>query len=399
MARSTGRDSYKRDRMIVGGVITGLLVVSALFGPAIVAEDPIQISLEKALEPPSWQHPFGRDALGRDLLARTVYGARLACLIVVCGVMIGAAAGVWVGIWAGYAGGFRERVVVRVIDVLLAFPGFLLALAAATLLGPGTANLIIAVGFFSFPTFARVARAMTLSLKQEPYVTAAITRRDRPPHHRPSPLDKRSGTAGRPRSAPDGRRNRHGFRPILPGPGPPCTDARMGGDARCRQGVPLARPAAGLGSRRGALLKLIRTLSPRRWIASQRRPALSVVAGPYGLTHARLEVEVSGGDEQQIGKAVEVSVDRRTRREIVGQAHDGPLGPSRDRAGHVTQGSRTARLPGRMKFFRGGSDSARRSISLSIPAILSARCEVSAWGEAISAPISNRSRWIASIGP
>lgn len=173
MARSTGRDSYKRDRMIVGGVITGLLVVSALFGPAIVAEDPIQISLEKALEPPSWQHPFGRDALGRDLLARTVYGARLACLIAVCGVMIGAAAGVWVGIWAGYAGGFRERVVVRVIDVLLAFPGFLLALAAATLLGPGTANLIIAVGFFSFPTFARVARAMTLSLKQEPYVTAA----------------------------------------------------------------------------------------------------------------------------------------------------------------------------------------------------------------------------------
>lgn len=158
---------------MIGACLTGALVATALLGPAIVFEDPLAISLDKAFAAPSLSHPFGRDALGRDLFARTVYGARLACLITFSGVATGASAGIWLGVWAGYTGGWRERTAMRLIDVMLAFPGFLLALAAATLLGPGTVNLIVAVGFFSFPTFARVARAMTLSLKEELYVTAA----------------------------------------------------------------------------------------------------------------------------------------------------------------------------------------------------------------------------------
>lgn len=169
--RTVGQE--KRGRLVAGGLISGLLLVVAFVGPLLVTEDPIAISLEQALEPPSLAHPFGRDALGRDLLARTVYGARLACMIAVGGVMLGATAGVWLGVWAGFAGGLRERIVVRLIDVLLAFPGFLLALITATLFEPGVLNLVIAVGFYSFPVFTRMARSMTLSLKQELYVVAA----------------------------------------------------------------------------------------------------------------------------------------------------------------------------------------------------------------------------------
>lgn len=163
----------KRHRLLLGGCMTSLLIATALVGPSIVSQDPLSIALDQALAPPSLAHPLGRDALGRDLLARTVYGARVALLISFLGVILGASAGIMLGVWAGYAGGWRESVAMRLVDVLLAFPGFLLALVAATLLGPGTINLAVAVGFFSFPTFARVARAMTRSLKQELYVTAA----------------------------------------------------------------------------------------------------------------------------------------------------------------------------------------------------------------------------------
>jgi len=133
----------------------------------------LAIELERSLEPPSLAHPLGRDALGRDLLARIVHGARLACAVAFGGVALGASFGIWLGIWAGYAGGIVERAVMRAIDVLMAFPGFLLALLAASLLGPGVPSLVFAVGFFSFPAFARVARSLAASLKGELYVKAA----------------------------------------------------------------------------------------------------------------------------------------------------------------------------------------------------------------------------------
>lgn len=174
MRRWNGRQNPRAGRLVAGGLLTALLVLTATAGPVLVPADPFAIRLEKALEPPTPTHPLGRDALGRDLLARIVHGARLACAIAFGGVAMGAGFGIWLGAWAGYAGGPLERAVMRVVDALLAFPGFLLALLAASLLGPGILNVVIAVGFFTLPAFARVTRSLAASLKAESYVQAAL---------------------------------------------------------------------------------------------------------------------------------------------------------------------------------------------------------------------------------
>lgn len=160
-------------RLILGFMLCGVFTVCALVGPFAAPYDPHTIALERALEGPSGEHPFGTDALGRDLLSRTLWGARLAFVVCVLGVGSGAACGTALGLWVGMVGGTAERIVMRAVDVLLAFPGFLLALAAAAALGPGTENLIASVGFFSFPPFVRVARAEARALVKEEFVAAA----------------------------------------------------------------------------------------------------------------------------------------------------------------------------------------------------------------------------------
>lgn len=170
-----GNGVQLRLRLALGGALAALFVAAALFGPALAPEDPNAINLSRAFEPPNPGSILGRDELGRDLLSRTLHGARLSFLVSVLGVGLGAAVGVFAGLWAGYAGGLAERAIMRCVDVLLSFPGFLLALMAAAAIGPGTKNLIVAVGFFSFPDFARVARAKARSLRREEYVAAART--------------------------------------------------------------------------------------------------------------------------------------------------------------------------------------------------------------------------------
>lgn len=164
----------KRDgRLAAGLLLTALLILTALFGPSLYPRDPNAVVLERALEGISRESPLGRDELGRDLLARAIHGARMALWVSGGGVFLGAFAGVWFGLWCGFRGGVFDRLSARFVDLLLAFPGFLLALTAAAVLGPGTANLIVAVGLFSFPPFARVARTLILTLKEERYVQAA----------------------------------------------------------------------------------------------------------------------------------------------------------------------------------------------------------------------------------
>lgn len=165
----------RRIRLVLGGILSSLFVAAALFGPTLAPFDPNATELARAFEAPTTDSVLGRDELGRDLFSRTLHGARLAFLISVLGVGAGAIVGTAAGLWAGYVGGIWERVVVRCVDILLAFPGFLLALVAATAVGPGTLNLIVAVGFFSFPAFVRVARAGSRSLRKEEYVAAART--------------------------------------------------------------------------------------------------------------------------------------------------------------------------------------------------------------------------------
>lgn len=160
---------------IIGLSLTVTFLLSAAAGPLLTSADPYAIAPQKAFSPMSIEHPLGTDELGRDLLERTLHGARLAFMISVVGVGLGALFGISVGVWVGFVGGILDRCTMRLVDVLLAFPGFLLALVAAAALGPGVGNLMIAVGFFSFPPFVRVARTLARSLGREEYVAAART--------------------------------------------------------------------------------------------------------------------------------------------------------------------------------------------------------------------------------
>ncbi len=123
--------------------------------------------------PPSVDHPFGTDELRRDLFARTLFGLRSSLIISISAVSIGATIGISAGFVAGYAGGWTERIMMRVVDSLLAFPGLLAAMAILTILGPGTRNVGIAVAFFNVPAFCRLSRAQMLSEKNKDYVFAS----------------------------------------------------------------------------------------------------------------------------------------------------------------------------------------------------------------------------------
>jgi len=149
------------------------LCLIAVFGPFLPVADPYAQDISKALQLPSMDHWFGTDQLGRDLLSRTIAGSRFSLLIGFGAVIVGLMIGVPFGMMAGYYGRWVDAIFARVIDVLLAFPGIVLALAVVAVTGPGISNLILAVGLRTIPVFARVSRAETLSLRQRDFVDAA----------------------------------------------------------------------------------------------------------------------------------------------------------------------------------------------------------------------------------
>ena len=153
------------------GVIGGFALL-AFFAPWLAPHDPIRQSLPDALARPSLRFPLGTDEFGRCVLSRIVYGARLSLLVGVLATAIGAS----LGISLGLAGGYFRRLdgwVMRTMDVLLAFPGVLLAIAVMAALGPSLHNVMIAVGIRSIPSFARLTRGMVLSLKELEFVQSA----------------------------------------------------------------------------------------------------------------------------------------------------------------------------------------------------------------------------------
>ena len=153
--------------------IIALLVMLAIFGFLLPLRNPYAQNIMKAMELPSAEHWFGTDQLGRDLLSRIVAGSRFSLLIGIGAVSVGLLIGVPFGMLAGFYGRWVDATFARVVDVLLAFPGIILALAVVAVTGPGIGNLILAVGFRTIPVFARVARAETLSLSQRDFVEAA----------------------------------------------------------------------------------------------------------------------------------------------------------------------------------------------------------------------------------
>ncbi len=163
-----------RNKIAVAGLVILLgMVASSLLAPAILPYNPNAADLDNALHPPTLAHPFGTDQLGRDLLTRVVYGGRISLLIGVIAVALAAAVGVPLGLMSGYYSGFFDLVVQRVMDVMLAFPGFLLALTLISLLGVGLTNVILSVGISSIPVYVRLIRGVTLSTRELTYVESA----------------------------------------------------------------------------------------------------------------------------------------------------------------------------------------------------------------------------------
>lgn len=151
----------------------GAIVLAAIFAPVIAPYGEAEIDPIIALDPPSWAHPMGTDMFGRDVFSRVLYGARLSLFIGIAAATIGAVIGLVVGMAAGYFGRWLDRAAMGMIDILLAFPGTLLAMVIVAMLGPSTANLILAVGIATVPGYARLVRSLTLSIRQADYVLAA----------------------------------------------------------------------------------------------------------------------------------------------------------------------------------------------------------------------------------
>ena len=164
----------RRSRLALPGLaIVLVFVLCGAFAPLIAPYDPYQNDLMNVLMPPSAEHWFGTDELGRDLFSRIIHGARISLIEGVFSVALAMMIGVPIGMVSGYLGGRIDAVIMRLIDVLLAFPGVLLAIVIISVLGPGLTNAIIAVAVYTIPIFARLARGSTLTVKDEPYVEAA----------------------------------------------------------------------------------------------------------------------------------------------------------------------------------------------------------------------------------
>ena len=149
-----------------------LTVSLAFLAPWVLPIDPLHQELSASLEPPSAQYWFGADELGRDLLARVVYGARTSLVTAAGAVAIAAAVGIPIGLVAGFFGGWRDAVLMRFIDVLLALPNILFAMALIAVLGRSQLAALVAVGITGVPSFARITRAQVLSLRQRDFVLA-----------------------------------------------------------------------------------------------------------------------------------------------------------------------------------------------------------------------------------
>ncbi len=158
---------------LVGGILLLIYVLTALLAPVLFPGNPSAPNLMKSLERPSLEHPLGTDELGRSILGRIIYGSRVSLLIAVGVISVGLFIGVPLGLVSGYYGGKVDFGIQRVTDTMLAFPGFLLALALVAVLGVGLKNTVISIGISMVPTYIRLVRGCVLSVKEEVYVEAA----------------------------------------------------------------------------------------------------------------------------------------------------------------------------------------------------------------------------------
>lgn len=167
------RQMRSRRLALAAGAFLALMFTFAFVAPFVLPYDPSGFDYLSTLQGPSLTHWAGTDEFGRDIFARLMFGAKLSLFIGATSVTLGAVIGIAFGLIAGYYGGILDAVIMRISDVLFAFPGILLAIGIIAVLGPGFGNVIIAVAVFSVPAFARIVRGGTLALKESTYVEAA----------------------------------------------------------------------------------------------------------------------------------------------------------------------------------------------------------------------------------
>ena len=160
---------------LAGLFIVAVLILMAIFAPLLAGGvSPIEQNLASRLAPPSAAHWFGTDELGRDIYARTLYGARVTLTIVMLVSVVVAPVGLAVGTLAGYLGGWIDAVLMRITDIFLAFPRLVLALAFAAALGPGIENAVIAISLTAWPPYARIARSETVTIAKSDFILAVV---------------------------------------------------------------------------------------------------------------------------------------------------------------------------------------------------------------------------------
>lgn len=165
---------FFRNRLVVVGLaVTLALILTALLAPVLAPFDPTAQNLEQGLSPPTPAHPLGQDKFGRDILSRIIYGARISLWVGLSTALVSLAIGTTIGAISGYLGGLTDEIVTRIIDILLAFPGILLALALMAILGPSLNNVIIALCAVGWVGYARLARGQVLAIKEREFVLAA----------------------------------------------------------------------------------------------------------------------------------------------------------------------------------------------------------------------------------
>ncbi|MCS6939629.1 MAG: ABC transporter permease [Roseiflexaceae bacterium] len=172
-ARRWQRAFWRHRSLLVGSVLLAIILCGVAFPSLFTNRSPVVMNIRERLQPPNPTYPFGTDQYGRDMLARVLYGGRTSLVMGVVPILIAAGAGAALGLVAGYHGRWLDALLMRVMDVWIALPIILLALAIVTALGPGLVNIMIAIGVAWIPYYARMVRGVTLSLREHSFIEAA----------------------------------------------------------------------------------------------------------------------------------------------------------------------------------------------------------------------------------
>lgn len=171
---------FRRNRKaMIGLTIVVVLVVVAIFAPLLAPYSISETNIPERTQPPSLEHPFGTDSLGRDVLSRVIMGTRISLYVGFAPILIAFIAGTTIGVVAGFYGGRTDEILMRGMDAMMSFPAILLALTVVAVIGPELNNVILALAFVYTPYIARVGRSAALSVSTEPFVEAAVARGER----------------------------------------------------------------------------------------------------------------------------------------------------------------------------------------------------------------------------